>query len=668
MPGTKRTIRPEDVYRLRSIQDPQVSPDGRWVACVISQADRQKDRWLSDIWLISTDGKKRLQLTNRHHRDSSPRWSPDGTRIAFLSPEKDDERSKPQLWVIPAGGGEARQITQLKQGLSSPAWSPDGKRIAFLARNPKREDDEQEADKPKIEVKHGRVFATDVRVIDRIRYRSSTFLPKEERRHIYIISATGGRPRKITDGDCDDSEPTWSPDGTRIAFVSNRGRDPDWDLTGDIWIVPAQGGDPRRLSTLAGGASNPAWSPDGKHVAYIGSPAPEVFRLEDRIWLQPADGGKARGLTQSHPGYPHSLRWSPDGGAVYFQCIEEGFNSLWRVDTRAKAVRILAKQRCVDGYSIARDAGTIAFLLSAPDHPAELYVCGPDGEAQRRLTQENRALLRQLRLGTTEAFWCRSADGTPVHAWLVRPPGFRADRRYPLVLQVHGGPYAAYLETWKFDAQVLAAQGFLVVYSNPRGSTGYGKEFQTAIVGRWGVLDSQDVLAAVDHVVGQGSVDPQRLGVMGASYGGFMTTWLVGTTDRFAGAVASCAATDERMFYYSADMPKWSEEEIGGPPWERAADYARMSSSSHAHKIRTPILLLHADDDTRVPISHSEIIFTTVKRLGVESVFVRYPTGGHGFGGHTPRYTCDTLNRAVDWLTDHLKGQRAPSGRKPRAR
>jgi dipeptidyl aminopeptidase/acylaminoacyl peptidase len=650
-----RPLRPEDCYKLKTISDPRISPDGKWIACVISHLDRENDRAFSDIWLISRDGRTRLQLTNRHHRDHSPRWSPDGSSIAFVAPEADDDKAKGQIWVIPVGGGEARQLTRLKQGASAPAWSPEGRQIAFLARNPRPEDEQRDPKQPKLEVKAGRIYATDVKVVDRIRYRSTDFLPKEERRHIYLISAGGGRPRQLTDGDCDDHSPAWSPDGKRIAFVSNRGRDPDWDLVSDIWIAPASGRSPRRLTALKGGAHDPVWSSDGKWIAFVGSPVAEVMRQEERVYLIRPQGGEPTSLTEDLDRWPHSLTWSPDRSGICFLCFDQGFNSLWRVTPKGERQRLLPEQRCIEGYSLASRADAIAFLNAAPEHPADLFLCDRQGKRERRLTHLNRPLLNRLDLGRTESFWSRSFDGTPIQGWVVKPPHFRANRKYPLILMAHGGPYWAYFHTWVFSAQVLAGQGYVVVYSNPRGSTGYGRAFQTAAVGNWGVEDSRDVLSAVDHVVKQGYVDSRRMGVMGGSYGGFMTTWLLGTTDRFAAGVASCAATDEPMFYYSADMQLWSEQEIGGPPWEKWEDYRRMSSSSHAHKIRAPLLLLHAEDDWRVPISHSEIIYTTLKRMGVESVFVRYPSGGHGFESSAPRFICDGLNRRIDWFGKHLK-------------
>jgi dipeptidyl aminopeptidase/acylaminoacyl peptidase len=650
---TKRTLKPEDSYLFRSVSDPQLSPDGAWVACVVGWSDREKDRFFSDLWLFSTDGKHKVQLTNRHHRDHTPRWSPDGTKLAFVSPESEEEEAKSQLWVIPIGGGEAVMVTDLKQGAGSPAWSPDGKRLAFIARDEKPEDREER--KTKFEVKKGRVYATDVKVVDELRWRTNMLAPKGERRHIWAIPAAGGKPKKLTDGDFDDVEPTWSPDGKHIAFVSSRGRQQDWEFVMDIWVVPAVGGKPRQVTHHVGGAGFPTWSPDGKQLAYVGFDGERIPWIYPHICVQPLTGGEPLCLTAAMDAFPMHTKWAPDGRGVYYVCDEEGAASLWKIGLNGDSARVLPADRVIYGYSVAPRTGRIAFWHAGPDRPAEVSTCAADGRGEKQLSHANRTLMNRLAVGSVESFWTKSFDGTRIQGWMVRPPNFRAGRKYPLILQVHGGPYGAYTGAWKFDAQVLAAQGYVVVYSNPRGSTGYGKRFAAQVTGKWGAEDSKDVLAAMNHVVKQGFIDTGRLGVMGGSYGGFMTTWLIGTYKRFRAAVASCAVTDVEALYYGTDIPYWVEKETGSRPWEEREAYTCMSPTAHAGKVTAATLFLHAEDDKRVPISCSEIMYLMLKRRGVETQFVRYPMGDHGFGGAAPRYTCDVMNRVIDWFGEHLK-------------
>lgn len=666
---SKRLIRPEDCYRLRSISDPQMSPDGRWVACVISRPDREKDVVLSDIWLIATDGSRRLQLTNRTHKDSNPRWSQDGSCIAFVAPESDDEKAKPQVWVIPATGGEARMLTSLKQGVSNPVWSPDGSTIAFLARDA-RPDDDRDPKAPKLEENVGRLFATDVKVVEDIRYRSLAVLPKPEHRHIYVVSVGGGTPKQLTTGDFDDFSPAWSPDGHMIAFVSRRHRNADWENESDIYSIPSSGGEPRRITSLAGGAWSPVWSPDGTRLAFIGSMRERLSLLEAQVYVQEI-GDAPVCLTSSLDELCFEPCWAADGQSVLFLMSEEGYTSLWCAGLSGALSRILPKERCVGDYSVAGKTGATAFLHATPDHPNELFVVSETtgcktnrrGERmllqtapnERRLTEENAELLAEIRLAKTEQFWCESFDGMKVQGWVVKPTGFRQGKQYPLVLMAHGGPYGHFGYDWHLDAQVLAAHGFVVVYANPRGSTSYGGSFLRAAVSKWGQGDARDYIAALDFIIAQGYVDPARVGVIGQSFGGFMTMWLLATTDRFAAGVSRCGVSDQRLYYFTSDMPRWREDEFGGPPWECAEAFRAASPSTYLHNVTAPLLLLHAEDDTRVPITQSEIAFVTLKRRGIPTTFVRYPSGNHGFHSSCPRYLCDTLNRTVDWFERYLK-------------
>ena len=371
--------------------------------------------------------------------------------------------------------------------------------------------------------------------------------------------------------------------------------------------------------------------------------------------MQPWKGGKPTSLTAGADCFLSTPTWAPDGSGVYVLCQEEGYNSLQRISLSGAREKVLPKERLIGQYSVARQAGNIAFTHTAPEHPGDLFICGPTGEGEKQLTHENRAVLGKLQLATTESFQRASFDGLPIHGWVVKPPNFRANKKYPLLLDVHGGPYGCFGYEWRIDAQAYAAQGYVVVvYANPRGSTGYGRKFAEAVTGRWGEEDARDCLAAMDHVIQQGYVDPKRLGVTGGSYGGFMTTWLLGASTRFKAGVAVCPVTDVPALYYGTDLPLWLEREFKGAPWECPEHYRRCSPTSQAAKITAPLLFLHAEDDKRVPISNSEMLYVTLKRRGVDTVFVRYPFGDHGFSYAAPRFLCDSLNRELDWFKRYV--------------
>jgi dipeptidyl aminopeptidase/acylaminoacyl peptidase len=650
---------PADLTRIRFVSDAQVSPDGRTIAFVVTTLSEERDEYLSHIWLVDAAGGEPRRFTAGPRRDTAPRWSPDGTRLAFVSER--EAKKKGQLYVMPVAGGEPTPLTDLRHGVSAPEWAPDGTRLAFVSRVGGWVEPESEEEKRK---------SRPPRVVTTLKYRfNGEGFTYDRRPQIFIVAALGGEPRQVTEGDYDHADPAWTPDGRALVFASARHDERDHDDASDIWLIPAEGGAPRRLTRTLGPAGHPAVSPAGDAVAYLGRASRNAFGRNIRLFTVPVAGGepacRTEGLDRSCG--PLGVRpvWSADGRALTIAAEDQGTLGLFRVGPGdGPPRRLVSGERAVGSYSASRDGAVVAFTASEPAAPADLFVCGADGGGERRLTDLNRAFTREVMLARPERFRFERA-GFTVDAWIVKPHGFEPGRRYPLLLNVHGGPHAQYGYPFFDEFQVQAGAGYGVLYANPRGSQGYGEAFTSAVVGDWGGGDAADVQAALDEALGRFDwIDPERLGLLGGSYGGFMTSWIVGHSKRFRAACSERAVNVQTSMFGTSDIGfVFNQVELGGVlPWEDPAKYLERSPLTYAKDITTPLLILHSEDDLRCPIEQAEQLFVALKTLRREVVFVRFPDENHELTrSGKPRHRLERFRILLEWFGKYLRSDSSAS-------
>ncbi|HEY8286893.1 MAG TPA: S9 family peptidase [Chloroflexota bacterium] len=651
---------PEDLLRVAAMDDVALSPEGGLVAMTIRTADADANRYFARLQIIPVDGSPGWPLSVGAHSDHAASWSPDGSRLAFLS----NRTGRDQVWLTTPGGGDTRQLTSFPLGVSEhPVWSPDGSRLAIAAIDV----DDLQSGPTAIVASDARPFA-----VNNLCYRvdGKGYLGTR-RQHLWVLEVETKALTRLTEGPSNDFSPAWSPDGQYLAFVSNRVDERLTEFRSAVWIVPSSGGAVSRITPEEGVAQAPAWSPDGSEIAYRGLLSGSAFAPNHHLLLVSAAGAvEPRSLTGGFTGHvggslfsdtcragelPPRLFWTSDGSAVRFLAVDRARVHVFAVDRAGALTRLVGGDRACGMLQVSENGQVMVYASADLLHAPDLYAADADGRNERRLSRLN-PWLEEITLSRPRQLKVPSLDGLALDAWLIPPVGEAEPAAAPLVLDIHGGPHSIFGHAFFFDMQLLAAGGCGVLFVNPRATRSYGDDFASRNLGHWGEGDAPDLLAALDAAVNTGCVDANRIGVMGLSYGGFMTNWLIGHTDRFRAAVSENSISNLVSFYGTSDIGWYfTPEEIGAQPDENLEPYIRLSPLSAASRMNAPLLLLNSLEDWRCPVEQAEQLYVALKRRGRTVEMIRFPGESHGMmSSGRPQSRLVRYRRVLGWFATYL--------------
>src|SRR5215471_8236541 len=702
----KRSITEKDLFQFNWIGDPQISPDGSRVAFVKVSVNERKDGYDTSLWSVSLRGDETPRRMTSGNHDSSPRWSPNGKWLTFLrTPEPPPgfpgagagagaRPPAPQLYMLPvSAGGESWKVTDLPRGVSSGVWSPDSKTIAFISSTSQEDMGTEKSSESKEPSKSGGAAESDhdsdVRVITRAVYRfnGAGYADPRHPQHVWVVAAPESseqtvQPKQLTTGKFEENNPFWAKDGGQIYFTTERVREPYYELPHtDIYSVPAAGGEPAKVITVNMGAREISLSPDGKRVAFCASVnEPVQSYTEPDLWVVDlAANAKPRNLTANYDfdicsgvggdqGTPRAggsdqVIWSPDGNSLITVTAWQGKANLMQVDLSSeKVTEITSGNQAVERYRATKDGSKLVVLISTPTNIGDLFVVDNSKAPPRQITHMNDKLFSQLNLTPPEELWYTSFDGKRIEAWVQKPPDFNPAKKYPLILDIHGGPHTAYGYIFDHEFQWMAAKGYVVLYPNPRGSTSYGQEFGNIIQYHYPGDDYRDLMLSVDEVLKAGYIDPKKLGVTGGSGGGLLTNWVVGHTDRFAAAVAQRDIASWAAWWYSADFTLFQPSWFKAPPFQDPQDYVARSPLTYIQSVKTPLMLVLGEADYRTPPeAGGEEMFRALKFLKRPTVMVRFPRESHELSrSGEPWHRIERLEHIVGWFDKYLMGIHKP--------